>query len=357
MTARIRADLETLPGYVPGRTVTGAIKLASNEVPAGPLPTVVAAIADAGAVANRYPDTACSALVARLATRLGVPAARLSVGCGSVMLCQQLVQATCTEADEVLFAWRSFEAYPLVAQVAGARQRTVALRADHVHDLDAMLAAITPDTRLVFVCNPNNPTGTVVRRTELERFLDAVPDGVLVALDEAYHEFVSDPDIPDGVELTRNRDNLAVLRTFSKAYGLAGLRVGYCVASEAVTDALRKVYVPFSVNSVAQAAALASLDAADEMLARCAGIAVERDRVRHELVDAGYQVPESHSNFVWLPLGERSRDFTQHCLDHTVVVRGFAGDGVRVTVGSPEENAVLLAAARSFADRRVGSRR
>ncbi|MQA13460.1 MAG: histidinol-phosphate transaminase [Pseudonocardiaceae bacterium] len=348
MTARTRAALEALPGYVPGRTVTGAIKLASNEVPAGPLPSVVAAIADAGAAVNRYPDTACTALVEALSARLDVPASRLAVGCGSVMLCQQLVQATCTEADEVIFAWRSFEAYPIVTQVSGAQQRTVALRADHVHDLDAMLAAITPDTRLVFVCNPNNPTGTAVRRAELERFLDAVPDGVLVALDEAYREFVSDSDVPDGVELALDRDNLAVLRTFSKAYGLAGLRVGYCVASEPVAEALRKVYVPFSVNSVAQAAALASLDAADEMLARCGDIAVERDRVRDALIDAGYEVPESHSNFVWLPLGDRTTAFCEHCLDHKVVVRGFAGDGVRVTVGSPDENAVLLDAARTF---------
>ncbi|MPZ67303.1 MAG: histidinol-phosphate transaminase [Pseudonocardiaceae bacterium] len=349
MTARIRADLETVRGYVPGRTVPGAIKLAGNEVPEGPLPSVVAAIADAGADANRYPDIAATALVGRLATRLDVPAARLSVGCGSVMLCQQLVQVTCTEADEVAFAWRSFESYPLVTQVTGAQQRAVALRDDHVHDLDAMLAAITQSTRLVFVCNPNNPTGTAVRRAELERFLDAVPDGVLVVLDEAYHEFVSDPDIPDGVELARDRDNVAVLRTFSKAYGLAGLRVGYCIAPEAVIEALDKVRPPFSVNAVAQVAALASLDAADEMLARCAGIAVERDLLRDALIDAGYRVPESHANFVWLPLGERTVQFAQHCLEHKVVVRGFAGDGVRVTVGSPEQNASFLTAARSFA--------
>lgn len=348
MTARIRADLETVRGYVPGRTVPGAIKLASNEVPEGPLPSVVAAIADAGADANHYPDIGATALVGRLATRLDVPAARLSVGCGSVMLCQQLVQVTCTGADEVVFAWRSFESYPLVTQVTGAQPRTVALRDDHVHDLDAMLAAITPSTRLVFVCNPNNPTGTAVRRVELQRFLDAVPDGVLVVLDEAYHEFVSDPDIPDGVELARDRDNVAVLRTFSKAYGLAGLRVGYCIAPEPVVEALDKVRPPFSVNAVAQVAALASLDAADEMLARCAAIAVERDLLRDALIDAGYDVPESHANFVWLPLGERTVEFAQHCLERKVVVRGFAGDGVRVTVGSPEQNANFLAAARTF---------
>ena len=348
MAARIRADLVALPGYVPGRTVTGAIKLASNEVSAGPLPSVVAAISDAAVAVNRYPDTGATALVDALAARLDVPAARVAVGCGSVMLCQQLVQATCTCDDEVLFGWRSFEAYPIVTQVVGARVAAVPLTDDHVHDLDAMLAAITPATRLVFVCNPNNPTGTAVRRTELERFLDAVPDGVLVVLDEAYHEFVSDPDVPDGVSLGRARDNVAVLRTFSKAYGLAGLRIGYCVAAEPVTGALRKVYVPFSVNSLAQVAALASLDAAGELLARCRDVAAERDRVCAALREMSYSVPESQANFVWLPLRERTTAFTEHCLDHKVVVRGFAGDGVRVTVGDPGEDDAFLAAARSF---------
>lgn len=348
MAPRTRSDLDALPGYVPGRTVTGAIKLASNEVSAGPLPSVVAAIGAAAAGVNRYPSSGATALVDALAARLDVPSRRLAVGCGSVMLCQQLVQATCTEADEVLFAWRSFEAYPIITQVAGARVRTVPLRDDHVHDLDAMLAAISPATRVVFVCNPNNPTGTVVRRAELERFLEAVPDGVLVVLDEAYHEFVTDADVPDGVDLGRARDNLAVLRTFSKAYGLAGLRVGYCVAAEPVIEAVRKVYVPFSVNSLAQVAALASLEAAGELLAHCADVAAERDRVRAALRDAGYQVPESHANFVWLPLGARTTAFTEHCLDHKVVVRGFAGAGVRVTVGDPAEDEVFLTAAGSF---------
>jgi histidinol-phosphate aminotransferase len=349
MAARIRADLAALPGYVPGRTVPGAIKLASNEVPAGPLPSVVAAISDAVAAVNRYPDSGATTLVDALAARLEVPAARVAVGCGSAMLCQQLVQATCNHDDEVLFAWRSFEAYPIITQVVGARVATVPLTDGSVHDLDAMLAAITPATRLVFVCNPNNPTGTAVRRTELERFLDAVPDGVLVVLDEAYHEFVSDPDVPDGVSLGRTRDNVAVLRTFSKAYGLAGLRVGYCIAAEPVTVALRKVYVPFSVNSLAQVAALASLDAAGELLARCRNVAAERDRVRTSLREMGYPVPESQANFVWLPLRERTTAFAEHCLDHhQVVVRGFAGDGVRVTVGDPGEDDTFLAAARSF---------
>ncbi|HEX2291040.1 MAG TPA: histidinol-phosphate transaminase [Pseudonocardiaceae bacterium] len=351
MTARTRADLDLLPLYVPGRDIPGAVKLASNEVSEGPLPSVAAAIADAAASVNRYPDNGVTALRRRLAARLDVPQPHLALGSGSVALCQQLVQATCGHGDEVLFAWPSFEAYPLIARVAGARPRTVPLRPDHAHDLPAMLGAITPATRLVFVCNPNNPTGTAVRSDELVAFLDALPDGVLVALDEAYFEFVTDSAVPDGVVLFRNdlrRDNLAVLRTFSKAYGLAGLRVGYCVAPEPIITALGKVYVPFSVNSLAQVAALASLDVTEEMLARCQRIAAERDRVRAELVAMGYPVPDSQANFVWLPLGEHTDAFDEHCLEHKVVVRGISGAGARVTVGNPAENEAFLAAVRSF---------
>ncbi|WP_216213226.1 histidinol-phosphate transaminase [Amycolatopsis aidingensis] len=347
-TVPTRADLESLPKYVPGRTVTGAIKLASNEVPGGPLPSVAEAIARAASEVNRYPDMGAWALVDRLAEELAVPAERIAVGCGSVSLCQQLVQALCVPGEQALFAWRSFEAYPIVTQVAGADQVTVPLDATHTHDLDAMLAAITPKTRLVFVCNPNNPTGTAVRRAALERFLDQVPADVLVVLDEAYREFVTDPEVPDGIELAGERENVAVLRTFSKAYGLAGLRVGYAVAPAHVTTALRKVYVPFSVNALAQAAAIASLDAKAELLARCTEITAERDRVRGELLAAGYVVPESQANFVWLPLGERTEEFAEHALASKVVVRPFAGDGARVTIGTPEENDTFLDAARGF---------
>ena len=352
MTARTRADLDSLPSYVPGRSIPGAVKLASNEVSAGPLPSVIKAISDAAADVNRYPDNRATALVDRLALRLDVPPSQLAVGCGSVMLCQQLVQATCGPADEVLFAWRSFEAYPVITQVVGVRQRMVPLRADHSHDLAAMLGAITPATRLVFVCNPNNPTGTAVRNDELVAFLDAVPDGVLVALDEAYHEFVTDPAVGNGMalrhHLARCRDNLAVLRTFSKAYGLAGLRVGYCVAPEPVATALRAVSVPFSVNSLAQIAALASLDVEEELLARCQEVADERDRVRAELLAMGYPVPDSQTNFVWLPLDEQTAAFAVHCLEHKIVIRPFPGAGARITISDAGENDAFLAAAREW---------
>ncbi|MFE0022856.1 histidinol-phosphate transaminase [Amycolatopsis sp. NPDC059021] len=348
-TVSPRADLESLPKYVPGRTIQGAIKLASNEVPGGALPSVAKALAEAATGINRYPDTGSQALRDRLAGELAVPVERIAVGCGSVSLCQQLVQAVCEPGDEVIFGWRSFEAYPIVTQVANAVGVRVPVTSGHALDLDAMLAAITPRTRLMFVCNPNNPTGTALRRAELERFLDAVPERVLVVLDEAYREFVTDADVPDGIEFTRNRDNVTVLRTFSKAYGLAGLRIGYAVAPEPIADALRQVYVAFSVNMLAQVAALASLDAADELMARCRDIIGERDRVHAALLEAGYEVPETQANFVWLPLGERATAFAEHLLDRKLVVRPFAGDGVRVTIGTPEENDLFLDAAREFA--------
>jgi histidinol-phosphate aminotransferase len=217
-----------------------------------------------------------------------------------------------------------------------------------VHDLDAMAERITGKTRLVFVCNPNNPTGTAVRRDELVRFLQAVPRDVTVALDEAYREFVSDPDVPDGLSLLGEFDNVIVLRTFSKAYGLAGLRVGYAIAADpALTAALRQTQVPFAVTSIAQAAALASLEpvAEKELLDRVARIVDERERVQAALLELGYEVPPSQANFVWLPLGEATTQWAAGCEERKVIVRAFAGSGVRVTISSPEENDRFLAAA------------
>lgn len=348
MTVRTRADLASLPSYVPGRTIPGAIKLASNEVSAGPLPSVVKAIAEAATGINRYPDSGCTELTGRLSERLGVPADHLALGCGSVTLCQQLVQATCTENDEVLFAWRSFEAYPIVTQIGGAVVRTVPLDGEFRHDLDAMAAAVGPNTRLVFVCSPNNPTGPVVTDAEMRRFLAAVGPDVLVALDEAYAEFVADPDAVNGRTLIDEHPNLVVLRTFSKAYRLAGFRVGYALGAPPVIEAVRKVCAPFSVSSVAQAAAIAAVDHSAELLADLAPVRTERVRVRDALLAAGFTVPVTQSNFVWLALGDNAVPFAAHCMDHKVVVRPFAGDGVRVTVSSAEENDAFLAAAPAF---------
>jgi histidinol-phosphate aminotransferase len=347
----IRADLDTLPAYVPGRTILGAIKLASNEVALPPPPAVLAAIAEAATAGNRYPDLSVTRLTTRLAEEFGLDPARIAVGCGSVSLCQQLVSITCLEpSDEVVYAWRSFESYPIVTQIGGAVKRTVPLDAQFRHDLDAMADAVTSRTRLVFVCSPNNPTGTAVRRDEFVHFLAAVGPDVLVALDEAYREYVTDPDAVDGSTLLDAHPNLVVLRTFSKAYRLAGLRVGYALGVPEVAQALRKVGAPFAVSTLAQAAALAALDCRAELLAACAELEDERERVSAALRAAGYTVPPSQANFVWVSLGEATAAFAAHCLDQKVVVRPFHPEGVRVTVSTPEENDALLAAALSFPD-------
>ena len=347
MNSHTRPDLDSLPPYVPGRSDVNAIKLSSNEVSGGPLPSVLAAITEAAQQSNRYPDMGSSDLLRVLAQRLGVDEERLAVGCGSVSLGTQLVQATCTDGDEVVFAWRSFEAYPILVRVVGAIPVQVPLNAEFGHDLDAMLAAITPRTRMLFLCSPNNPTGTVLRRDELVRFLDAVPPEVVIVLDEAYTEFVRDPEVPNGIHLAVDRPNLVVLRTFSKAYGLAGLRVGYCYSSPQIAEAVRKVAVPFSVSRIAQAAAIASLAAADELLARCDDVALERVRVRDALLAGGFTVPETQANFVWLPLGDGAAAFAEKCADAGVLVRAFPGEGVRVTIGNPAENDAFLAIALS----------
>jgi histidinol-phosphate aminotransferase len=349
MPLSVRADLADLPNYVPGRKIPGAIVLSSNEVSTPAPQSVLTAIANAAAEVNRYPQMANDDVLARTAAYLGEPEERVAIGAGSVAIGQQYVQAMCREGDEVVFAWRSFEAYPIITHVVGARSVKVPLTADHRHDLDAMADACTDRTRVLFVANPNNPTGTAMRTAELERFLDRVPDHVLIVLDEAYGEFVTDPDVPDGLKLAQGRENVAVSRTFSKAYGLAGVRVGYSVASPLVTEAVRKVGIPFGVNRVAQAAAIASMDAAEELLARCAPVTAERERVHAALLEMGYDVPPTQANFVWLLLGERTAAFNEHCLEQKVVVRAFAGEGARVTVsGLPEENDAFLAAARSF---------
>jgi histidinol-phosphate aminotransferase len=344
-----RAEIVALPGYVARRSESLPAKLANNELAEAALPPpVAAAIAAAVAESHRYPDMAATDLLDRLAERYALPVERLAVGCGSVALCLQVIQALCRPGDEVVFAWRSFEAYPVFARMMNATGVPVALDDGHAHDLDAMLAAITPRTRVVFVCNPNNPTGTVVSGAALRGFVARVPPDVLVVIDEAYREFVTDPGVLDGLEVVRGADNVAVLRTFSKAYGLAALRVGYLAGPAAVASAVGKVGVPFGVNGIAQAAAVAALGVEEAVIERCRRIAAERDRVRGELRAQGYAVPVTQANFVWLPLGEHTGDFVAHAVTHGVDVRGFAGDGVRVTIGGPAENAALLRASGSF---------
>ncbi|HET6479888.1 MAG TPA: histidinol-phosphate transaminase [Actinoplanes sp.] len=354
MTRLTRADLDGLPSYVPGRNladltrelgIAEAIKLASNEVPYGPLPGVPEAVADAMLHSHRYPDMGAVALRDALAARFDVTAERIVTGCGSVALAEILVKAVCLPGDEIVYAWRSFEAYPIISAGAGITGVRVPNTDGHGHNLPAMADAITDRTRIAIVCNPNNPTGTAVRKAELDRFVNQVPSDVLIVLDEAYRELVDDPDVPDGLVTYGDRPNVLVLRTMSKAWGLAGLRMGYLVAQPEVASAIRKVLTPFSTSLVAQAAAIAALTQEEEVRRRCALVVAERGRVTAALRAAGQNVPDSQANFVWLPLGERSAQFTQVCESRGVIVRAYQPDGVRVTIGTPDENDAFLAAA------------
>lgn len=347
---RIRPVLAEIPDYVPGRSaqavaadhgLTEAIKLASNEVSLPPIAAVQEAIARAASSVNRYPDDAALTLRDALAERYGVDPAGVLVGPGSVALCQHAILATCDAGDEAVWCWPSFEAYPILARHAAATIRSVPLR-EHRFDLDAMADAITDRTRVLFVCTPNNPTGTVVTRDEMSRFLARVPDDRLVVVDEAYREFVTTDDTPDGLDLVAEHPNVVVLRTFSKAYGLAGLRVGYAIGAPDAISALRKVRHPFGVSSVAQAAALAALGAGDEVNARVRGIVAERDRVTAALRALGVDVPDSQGNFVWLGLGDATGAVAEECERRGVGLRAFPGVGIRATIGTPEENDRML---------------
>ena len=344
---RFRSVLDRIVSYRPSKSVPTldgpAYSLAANESPYGPPAAVLEAIGREALRSNRYPDNSCEALIAEISARFGVPEDGVAVGCGSVGVAQMLLTAVAEPGCEVLYAWRSFEAYPILTRLSGAVAVEVPLR-DGAHDLTAMADAITERTRLVFVCNPNNPTGTVVGTAELRAFLDRVPADCLVVLDEAYREYVRDPGTPDGLRLAAGRANVVVLRTFSKAYGLAALRIGYLVGHPVVAEAIRKAYLPFSVSGLAQAAAVAALGAEAELMARVDTTVAERERVRTALTAAGRTVPASEANFLWLPLGERAVAFAEHCDRAGVLVRAFAGDGVRVSIGSPAENDALLAA-------------
>ena len=301
---------------------------------------------------NRYPDNGYVELREHLAKHVDFAPEHIAAGCGSVSLCQQLIQISASTGDEVMFGWRAFEVYPLQVRVAGATPVPVPLT-DHTHDLAAMLAAVTDRTRLIFVCNPNNPTSTVVPPDELARFVEAVPSDVLVCIDEAYVEYIRDGLLPDSLGLVRDHPNVVVLRTFSKAYGLAGARVGYAVGDPDIITALGKVYVPFTASSLAQAAAIASVSAAEELLARTDAVVAERTRVSGALRDAGYQLPDSQANFVWLPLGpEHTADFVEKAADARILVRPYGTDGVRVTIGAPTENDAFL----TFAADWIGDR-
>ena len=345
---RLRPEIAALPPYRQGKQASpDAFKLSSNENPFEPLPSVVEAVRGAVSL-NRYPDASATALRTALATRFGVTVDEVHVGAGSVSLLAQFVLAAASVGDEVVYAWRSFEAYPGLVTVAGATSVQVPLRADGGHDLEAMAAAVTDRTRVVIVCSPNNPTGTTVSTSEFESFMAAVPDDVLVLLDEAYAEFVTDSTAVDGETLTELHPNLVLLRTFSKAYGLAALRVGYAIGASYLLDAARATAIPLAVTEQGAAAALASLDHADELLARVDRIVLLRDQVRRALIDQGWTVPEAQGNFVWLATGDDTARAAEVFERHGIVVRAFAPEGLRITIGEPASVDGLLRAAREL---------
>ena len=357
---RLRAALAGIPQYRAGakpplQPGVTAYKLSSNENPYPPLAGVLDAVKQVLGDLARYPDPASTELVAALAARFAVGVEQVAVGTGSVGVCQQIVQATAGPGDEVIYPWRSFEAYPIITQIAGATSIQVPLAPDLAHDLPAMAAAVTDRTRLIFICSPNNPTSTVVKRADLDRFLSAVPSEVLVVIDEAYCEFATDPQAVTGLDYFRSRSNVAVLRTFSKAYGLASLRVGFAIAREEVADALRATAVPFGVSIPAQAAAIASLAAEAALLERVDALVEERERVWTAYCDQGWAVPRSQANFVWLPTRNRTMEFADRCSAAGVSVRPFAGEGVRITIGEVAANDRVLALAAEFSkDHRPG---
>ena len=343
---RLRHMLADLPLYRAGQGPTArpdlvTYKLSSNENPGGAPADVLTALPEAAV--HLYPDPGSTALLQALSDYVGVPADQLCVGCGSVSLCQNAVQIAADPGDEVVYAWRSFEAYPIVTSIGAARSVPVPLTADARHDVAAMVAAVTERTRVMFLCTPNNPTGPAMRHDEAAWVLDNVPDDLLVVIDEAYHEYVTDPDAVRALELAAAHPNVLVLRTFSKAFGLAGLRVGYGIGSAGVIAAMRKVATPFGVSTVAQSAAVACLQPGGlaHMRTTVDDSIAERDRMAGALRSSGWKVPDSQANFVWITDAEATHLAAR--LDrHGLTVRPFAGEGIRVSVGPRPANDRLV---------------
>lgn len=355
-TPQPRATVAAIPAYVPGRPPVPRpgitpYKLSSNENPYPPLPGVLDAVRAAAETMNRYPDMGAVQMYDALAARLGVHPGQLAAGTGSVATLYQLLQAFCEPGDEVVHAWRSFEAYPIAIAVAGAASVPVPLTPDARHDLDAMAAAVTDRTKVVLLCTPNNPTGPSIRHQELVAFLERVPSHVLVVVDEAYREFVRDEDPADPLALLPQHENLALLRTFAKAYGLAGLRVGYLVAHEPVAAAVRACSLPFGVTSIAQAAVVASLQQEPALLERVAAIVEQRELLTTALADQGWQLPEAQGNFVWLPTGGRTAEVVAAAAEAGLSLRPFGDEGIRVSIGEPAANDVLVRVLSGFAPR------
>ena len=354
---RPRNVMGKLPRYTAGKppaVIDGlqSYKLSSNENPFPPLPAVLDALSNWQDF-NRYPDPLSTALRTELAAFLDVPAEDIVTGAGSLGALNQLLSTFAGQdengvPDEVIYPWRSFEAYPISVGLSGADSVQVPLRADGTHDLEVMAAAVTARTRVILLCTPNNPTGPALTAGQVEDFLAKVPADVLVVIDEAYEDFVRDPEAVNGIEMYRKHPNVVVLRTFSKGAGLAGLRVGYSVSHPQVTQHLRVSAVPFAVSQLAETAAVASLRHHGELVERIQGLVEERTRVVAGLKDLGWWIPEAQGNFVWLALGENTPEFAALAEQQALAVRAFGTEGIRVSIGEPEANTRFLALCATY---------
>ncbi|AIY02455.1 putative aromatic amino acid aminotransferase [Arthrobacter sp. PAMC 25486] len=340
-----------LPKYAAGKppeSVAGleSFKLSSNENPLGPVPAVMDVLRGAIDI-HRYPDSSCTLLRNALGKFLDVPADDIVTGAGSLGALNQILAAFSGQnengvQDEVVYAWRSFEAYPICVGLAGARSVQVPVRSDGSHDLDAMAAAVTEHTKVVLLCTPNNPTGPALRTGETEEFIRSIPSNVVIVIDEAYQEFVRAGDAVNGVELYRKYTNVMVLRTFSKAHGLAGLRVGYSISQPEITQYLRAAATPFAVSGIGEEAAVASLENYDQVVERVQSLVDERTRVLAGLAELGWDVPDAQGNFVWLELGANSQEFAALAQSHALSLRAFGDEGVRVSIGEVAANTRFL---------------
>ena len=348
LAARVR-DIPVYPAAETYEYGGELVKLASNETPWAPHPDVLAAVQRSLETLNRYPDPDKSQLRRRLADRNEVAPGNVAVGNGSCEILLAAAEALLEPGAEIVYAWPSFSMYPHLAAMAGARAITVALDAEGRHDLDAMARELTAATRIVLVCNPNNPTSTAVSHEAIDDFLAHVPRHVCVILDEAYVEFSLEQDPDASLALLGRHPNLVLLRTFSKVYGLCGLRVGYALGSEDFRLAVDRVRQPFSVNALAQAAASEALRHQDEVARRVEWTAIERLHVEAELAERGLECAESQANFAWVALGDRDERAVLRALaERGVIVRGgsdLGGPGhLRVTFGTRAENDRFLAA-------------
>lgn len=352
---RFRPEIAALDPYQVGRQLAEVarahgldpeeiVKLTANEGPEGPFPGVVEAASQVLGESNRYPDNACWDIGHALAAELGVDFTNILFGAGSVALLTELAIAAGGPGTNLVYGWPSFVMYRFAAIWSGSEYKEIPLDEDRRLDLDAMLSAIDDETSVIYLCNPNNPTGTIRAADEIAAFIEAVPDRVTVAVDEAYHEFVTHPSHRTAIPLALERSNVLVLRTFSKLYALAAHRIGYAIGQADTLAEVRKAQAPLTVNAVAQTAALASLGQHHEVERRRA----ENEARRHHLVGAlaerGIPMAESHTNFIFFDLGRSAHDIVAGMTAQGVLIRGFGGNWARMTIGNEEENRRFLVA-------------